>query len=174
VELRDGEVNRERVARDTSNRMISALRTYRTLPGLLALLMMVSVALPVLCQVCAPADAAAAEHTAMHTTHEAGHDAPAHCLHGHDKGHAPSDAHAPHNTSECDGATCTMMADEPAPAVLQTERAVPAAQDAPVLVAQAVAPFGAASTPPARVHPDQGADHHLHIPVRLQTASFLL
>ena len=51
--------------------MISTLRTYRTLPALLATLMVLSVGLPVLCQVCAPAEAAAADHTAMHTAHEA-------------------------------------------------------------------------------------------------------
>ncbi|NBB72689.1 MAG: hypothetical protein GVY35_03305 [Bacteroidetes bacterium] len=152
--------------------MIRRLQTYRTLPGLLATLMMVSVALPVLCQVCAPAEAAAADHTAMHATHESDHDAPAHCLHGH--GDAAHGAEAPHDMGACDDAACTMMADEPAPAVLQTERAVPVVQDVLLLAAQAVIQSGAAVSPPDHVQVGKQATPRSPIPIRLQTASFLL
>ena len=77
--------------------MISALRTYRTLPALLTTLLVLSVGLPVLCQVCAPTEAAASDHTAMYTAHEVGHDAPMPCLHGIGEAPAPSDA--PHSAA---------------------------------------------------------------------------
>lgn len=169
MELRGGVANRERVVCDESNRMITALRTYRTLPALLATLMVLSVALPVLCHVCAPAEATAADHTAMHAPHESGHDAPMACLHGH--GEAP-DADAPHGA--CEGTACTTAAEEPAPAVLQIERAVPGAYDAPLLAAQGVTLPDVAVSPPDHAQSDRQAAPRSHIPIRLQTASFLL
>ena len=152
--------------------MISALRTYRTLPALLATLMVLSVGLPVLCQVCAPAEAAASDHTAMHTAHEVGHDAPMPCLHGHGEAPAPSDA--PHSTSGCDDAGCTTVAEESAPAVLQTERMVLAVHDVPLLATQTATRSVAAPSPPAHGPAEQWASPQIHIPIRLQTASFLL
>jgi len=131
-------------------------------------LLVLSVGLPVLCQVCAPAEA---EHTAMHATHESGHDAPARCLHGH--GDASQDAEAPHDMRPCDGEACTMVAEEPAPAV-QTERMVLAAQDVSALIARVMTQPDLAPSSPVRVRSDQGADHHSRISIRLQTASFLL
>jgi hypothetical protein len=153
--------------------MIRTLRTYRTLPALLATLMVLSVGLPVLCQVCAPATSAAAESMDMHAAHETGHDAPAHCLHGHGEAPAKPDADAPHSATECDHAACTMMTEEPAPAV-QTERVVLSVHDAPMLIARALTLPEAALSSPVHVPSDGQADHHLHIPVRLRTASFLL
>jgi hypothetical protein len=152
--------------------MISTLRTYRTLPALLATLMVLSMGLPVLCQVCAPAEAAAADHTSMHAAHQAGHDAPMPCLHGHDEAPAPSDA--PHSTSGCDDVGCTTVAEEPAPAVLQTERMVLAVHDASPLAAQTATRTVAAPSPPAHGLAERWASPQIHIPIRLQTASFLL
>jgi len=152
--------------------MTSTLRTYRALPALLATVMALSVALPVLCHVCAPDKATAADHTAMHGPHESGHDAPAHCLHGHED--ASHDAEAPHDMGACDDAACTMMADEPAPAVLQVERAVSGTHNAPLLAAQGVTLPDVAVSPPDHAQSDRPAAPRSHIPIRLQTASFLL
>jgi hypothetical protein len=151
--------------------MIRTLRTYRTLPALLATLLVLSVGLPVLCQVCAPAEAAASEHTAMHASHEAGHDTPAHCLHGHANGSDGVDA--PHDMEGCDDAACTMTAEEPVPAV-QTERMVLAVHDAPILMARAIALSDVVPSPPPLVRSDGRVEHYAHVPIRLQTASFLL
>ncbi len=152
--------------------MISALRTYRTLPALLATLMVLSVGLPVLCQVCAPAEAAASDQTAMHASHEPGPDAPAPCLHGHDEAPAPSDA--PHSTSGCDDATCITVAEESAPAVLQAERMVLAVPEVPVPTTQVATRLVAVSSPRAHGLAERWASPQIHIPIRLQTASFLL
>jgi hypothetical protein len=151
--------------------MIRTIRTYRTLPALLATLMVLGVGLPVLCQVCAPE--AAAEHTAMHASHDSGHEAPAHCLHGHD-GEAAHNAEAPHDMETCDDAACTMAAEEPAPAV-QTERMGLAVHDTPALIHRAVAlPDVAVLRSSVPVRSDRWADRHADIPLRFQTESFLL
>jgi len=152
--------------------MTSTLRTYRTLPALLATVMVLGVGLPVLCQVCAPASSAAAERMDMHAAHETGH-APVHCLHGHGEAPAKPDADAPHSATECDHAACTMTAEEPAPAV-QTERVVLSVHDVPLLIARALTTPEAALSSPVHVQSDGQADRHSHIPVRLRTASFLL
>ena len=153
--------------------MIRTLRTYRALPTLLATVMVLGVGLPVLCQVCAPAEATAAERTAMHTAHEAGPDAPTHCVHGHDEAPAKPDADVPHSATECDDAACTMMAEEPALAV-QTERVVLSVHDAPMPIARALTLSDAVPSSLVRVRSDGQTDRHSRIPVRLRTASFLL
>lgn len=168
VELSSGPLNWKGVFWDDSPRMIRTLQTYRTLPALLATLMVLSVGLPVLCQVCMPA---AAERTAMHASHESGHDAPVHCLHGH--ADASDGVESTHSAQSCDDAACTMVAEDPEPAV-QTERMVLAVHDGAGLMPRAVTLLDDVPSPRALTRSSGYVDHHSRIPIRLQTASFLL
>ena len=149
--------------------MISALRTYRTLPALLAALMVLSVALPALCVMCVPVEAAAAKHTTIHAT---GHEAPMVCLNPAEA--PPSDVDAPNRTSMCDDAACITVAEESAPAVLQAERMVLAVPEVPVPTTQVATRLVAVSSPRAHGLAERWASPQIHIPIRLRTASFLL
>lgn len=166
-------MNMGRVVCDKFARMNIISRTYRAFAGLLATVLVVGTAWPILCHACGLSEAAGHMGSATSVVHDMSGSAMDHCVHGSGAEHPMSDADASHMPSGCEADACIVEADEPAPMVY-AERTASRLSGAMAGVVQA---SHARDTAPIRWEvpwEHESTPGYHPVPVRLLTSSFLL